>query len=412
MDGITGASLRHLRLFETVARLRSVRKAADVFHLSQPAVTQAVAKLERQVDTVLFERRSSGTYLTPAGEILAARVGRMFQQIEDALAAFCLDEEQTRSLASIAERITRPQIRTLNAMADGSSFAEATRRGSSPASLHRAARELERSLGRSLVQKGLDGLAVTPAGCELARQLSLAMRELEWGVEEVRAATGDEAGQLRIGAMPLAGSFLLTPVLNDFMRCSARARLQVRTGDRHDLTKALRLGEVDFVVGLMREPADLDEIEQEPLITLPYVLVARRGHPLARKAKVTRKDLEDYDWIAPTHSASRRVAFDRLMATMGKTPHISIEASSLSTIRLLSDGSDHLALLARFEFEHERSDRGLSLLPFAGIEPAHPLGIMRRANWQPTPLHRHFLELIRAHAAALAAGETRRDQAA
>ena len=39
-------SLRHLKLFESVARLFSVRRASEECHLSQPAVTQATASLD------------------------------------------------------------------------------------------------------------------------------------------------------------------------------------------------------------------------------------------------------------------------------------------------------------------------------------------------------------------------------
>jgi LysR family transcriptional regulator, regulator for genes of the gallate degradation pathway len=412
MRDFAGPSLRHLRLFETVARIQSVRKAAELAHLTQPAVTQAVAKLESQIGATLFDRRNSGTYLTPAGEILSVRLGRMFHQIEEALATFGISGDARRSLISVAERITRPHIRALAALADGGSVSDAIRCGMSKASLHRAAREVERNLGKPLFFKGADGVMITAAGAELARKLSLAMREPEWAVEEIEAAAGKGSGEIRIGAMPLAGSFLLTPVLNEFMRSSSQVRLQVRTGDGHDVIKALRLGEVDFVVGVTRNKPDFDDIEQEPLIPLPYVLVARRDHPLARKAKVTQADLEQYDWIAPTHSAARREAFDRLVASMRKPPHVSIEASPLSTIRLLLGGNDRLALLTRFDYEHEGVAGGLTVLPFAVIEPALPVGIIKRAKWTPTPLHVRFLDLIRGHAASLTRQGLRSGEAA
>jgi LysR family transcriptional regulator of gallate degradation len=61
-------SLRHLKLFESVARLSSVRRASEECHLSQPAVTQAIAKLEEQIGASLLERGASGSYLNPLGE--------------------------------------------------------------------------------------------------------------------------------------------------------------------------------------------------------------------------------------------------------------------------------------------------------------------------------------------------------
>ena len=47
-------NFRHLRVFREVARLRSVSAAAEQVHLSQPAVTQAICKLEGELGAELF----------------------------------------------------------------------------------------------------------------------------------------------------------------------------------------------------------------------------------------------------------------------------------------------------------------------------------------------------------------------
>jgi DNA-binding transcriptional LysR family regulator len=388
-----------------VADLQSVRQAANAVHLSQPAVTQAITKLESQIGASLFDRRSSGTYLNPAGEIFAARTNMMFKQIEDALAAFGVSPGKGRTLGSIIERITRPQIRSLTAVANGRSFADAARRiNISQASFHRAARELERNLGKPLFHNSVYGIVTTRGGTELARRLALAVREIEWGMEEIEASSGRRGGQLRVGAMPLAGSFLLAPAINELTVQFPHAQVRVRTGDGQSLTKALRFGEIDFVVGLTRPDADPAEIEQEPLAASPYVVVARRNHPLSRKAKITKADLEACDWIVPMPEATRRVTFDNLFASMRKPPKANIETYALSTIRLLLCGSDRLTLLTRFEFESERATGALTVLPFGPLEPAHFIGVTRRARWSPTALHLKFLELMRAQAAALVRG--------
>jgi LysR family transcriptional regulator of gallate degradation len=404
MDKVAVWSLRHLRVFEMVARLQSVRKAADAVRLTQPVVTQAIAKLESQLDTVLFERRSNGTYLTPAGAILAARVRRMFEQIEAALVGVGVPSGSRQSVSSIAERITRTQIRAFAAIANGPAIEGAEQTGISQSSLFHTARELERCLGISVLQKGAAGLAMTEEGTNLARRLLIAMREVECGVEEIRADADQRGGQIRIGAMLLAGSLLLAPVLNDLTKCCPNARVEVRTGDVGYLSGALLRGEVDFVVGLCGS-VESDKIEQELLVALPYVLAVRRNHPLTKKAKIELADLEEYELIAPSRQAARRDAFDRLVASFAKVPLANIQASGLSTVRSLLSGSDRLALLTRFELEHESVSGALIALPFGPIEPAHSLGVARRSNWKPTPLQMRFLELIRGHAKAISQTE-------
>jgi DNA-binding transcriptional LysR family regulator len=406
LDEAALPSLRHLRVFAMVADLKSARKAADAVHLSQPAVTQAIAKVESQVGAVLFERHRSGTYLSAAGEIFAFRARLVFEQIEEALIAFGVSNGRGKNLDSIAQRITRPQIRGLTAIASCRSFAEAARKlDISPASLHRAARDLERTLGKPLFHNSVIGIVTTRAGAELARKLSLAMREIEWGIEEIKAAAGQLGGQLRVGAMPMAGSFLLATVLNQLADHFPAAHVQVRTGDGAALTKSLQLGEIDFVVGLNRIAFDPAEIEQEALLSSPYVLVARRGHPLADKAEISTKDLEAYGWIAPIHGAIRRAAFDRVCASMDNPPRANIEAYSLSTIRSLISESDRLTLLTRFEFDCEKCAGALTILPYRVVTPAHSIGVARRARWTPTALHLKFLDLMRARAAEIAGSE-------
>jgi DNA-binding transcriptional LysR family regulator len=58
-------NLRHLRALLSIAEKGSITAAADSVSLSQPALTQGLAKLERQFGYTMFERRSGGMVPTP-----------------------------------------------------------------------------------------------------------------------------------------------------------------------------------------------------------------------------------------------------------------------------------------------------------------------------------------------------------
>lgn len=399
MDTAVTSTLRHLRAFQMVARLNNIRRAAEAVHLTQPAVTLAIAKLEGQAGAILFDRQSRGTYPTAAGEILAARIDRMFDRIETALSE--LAPAPARGCGSVADRITRAQVRAL-AVAAGDSPADDGEGGVSRSSLHRTVRDLERLLGAPLVRNSAAGLTATPTGVELSRRLAVALAEIDCGIAEIADERQRQDALLRIGALPMTGSFVIGPVLNDLAQACPEARLEVRTGDRDHLTRALLRGEVDLVVGLLREQSHPDAVAQEPLVELPYVLVARQGHPLAGRSALRLADLEGFDWVAPNPGTVRRETFDRLVDGMSKKPAANLQASSLSTLRLLVAGSDRLALLTRFEFEQDRQDGDLCDLDFWPIAPVHRLGITTRANWQPTPLHARFADLVRGRASRIA----------
>jgi LysR family transcriptional regulator, regulator for genes of the gallate degradation pathway len=380
-------SLRHLKLFESVARLSSVRRASEECHLSQPAVTQAIAKLEEQIGASLLERGASGSYLNPLGVIFHRRTERLFVLIEEALVELGVPAGHAPVMAS---RITRSQIRSLIAIVENGSFAQAARAlDVSPATLSRAARDLESDLRRPLYQRTASGIAATPAGAKFARKLKLATREIDWGIEELDSAKGSLRGQIVIGAMQLAGSYLLASVLNEFIAAHPQATVRIWNGSSGAMLRSLRGGDVD--VGLLRDPVP-EDLVQESLAEAPYVIAARRGHPLLRKKKVTLDELAAYDWVVGTPGACRRVCFDALFAGQ-RRPTARVETSSLPTIRLVLARSDCLTLFTSYELMYE--DDALAAVPYGPIEPIPAIGVTTRADWLPTQLQVNFLRLIR-----------------
>src|SRR5487761_570872 len=140
------ASIRHLKVFESVAHLRGFQKASEECHLSQPAVTQAVAKLEEQLGVPLLVRRASGSYLNEFGVAFHRRLQRLFAQIEEALVELGVPSSPVPP-SQMAGRISRSQVRSLIAVVENGSFAQAAGAlGLSQTSLQRSARDLERIL--------------------------------------------------------------------------------------------------------------------------------------------------------------------------------------------------------------------------------------------------------------------------
>jgi DNA-binding transcriptional LysR family regulator len=85
------ATLRQLKVFEAVARLLSFSRAAEELHLTQPAVSTQVSKLEAHAGNALFEQFGKKIYLTPAGaELLriAREIIQQFDAAESAMAQF------------------------------------------------------------------------------------------------------------------------------------------------------------------------------------------------------------------------------------------------------------------------------------------------------------------------------------
>lgn len=81
-------TIRHLKIFNTVADEGGMSRAAKKLHISQPTVSQAVAELEKYYGVKLFERLSQKIYLTKEGELMLSfsrHILDSFEQMEDAV---------------------------------------------------------------------------------------------------------------------------------------------------------------------------------------------------------------------------------------------------------------------------------------------------------------------------------------
>ena len=63
-------SLYQLQIFQTVAQEGSISRAAEQLYLTQPAVSQHIRGLEKDLGVRLFERGPRGVELTPSGQVL------------------------------------------------------------------------------------------------------------------------------------------------------------------------------------------------------------------------------------------------------------------------------------------------------------------------------------------------------
>lgn len=77
-------TLRQLKIFEAAAHHLSYSRAADILHLTQPAVSMQIKQLEESVGLPLFEQLGKKVYLTEAGSELYHYSIIILQQLSDA----------------------------------------------------------------------------------------------------------------------------------------------------------------------------------------------------------------------------------------------------------------------------------------------------------------------------------------
>jgi DNA-binding transcriptional LysR family regulator len=85
-ERIDGINLDRLRSFRALAEELNFTRAAARLHLTQPALSQQIRALERQLGAPLVRREPRGCTLTEVGVLVAAEAGRLLAEVEAAAA--------------------------------------------------------------------------------------------------------------------------------------------------------------------------------------------------------------------------------------------------------------------------------------------------------------------------------------
>lgn len=395
---MTLPNLRHLQAFHEVVATGSISAAAVRMHLTQSAVTQAIAAIERHFDVSLFTRHATGMQPTAAGKICDERVQRALTQLRDGLQELAGSELGAAEREQLFRRITGAQLSSLVKLVEFRNFTHAARAsGVSQPTMHRAARTLEHTLNATLFEKTSYGVVPTREAEKLSRRAHLAFVEIAQARADIDALRGRESGRTVIGAMALARSFILPSALIAFTREHPEHAVSIMEGTYENLLAGLQSGQVDFLIGALRESRPSAGIVQEHLFNDPLSIVVRAGHPLARKRKLTARDLDAYPWIAPRATSPLRAHFDALFKELGlDPPQRFIECNSPGAARAFLMEGDHMMLSSTNQVHYELQAGMLVCLPHPAGNVLRSIGLTVRDDWRPTQAQARLLAILRS----------------
>ncbi|ANN74559.1 hypothetical protein BAU08_04450 [Bordetella bronchialis] len=379
-------NLRRLRAFLGVVQEGSVHRAAEALHLTQPTVTRAIQKLERDIGHPLFERTSTGMTATPIGLAAARRAARALgylQAAENELARLP-GGAAARSAPRIAHALTSRHLQALTALSEqGTQSAAAATLSLSQPAITQALSDLERLVGTPLLLRTSRGMAATAAGEILLRRGKLALAEITACASDIAEHLGAITGTVAVGVLPICGTLLVPRAVNRLLRDHPDLRVVLVDGPYDTLLQKLREGQVDVMVGPLRDPCPADT-RQEALFDGALSVIARQGHPLSRHRELTLAELSRWEWVLPSRGTPARAIVERVMARAGvPMPPNPVEADALATLRALLMESERVAMISRHQIYFEERGGMLAVLPVELADTARSIGMTLRADAQP-----------------------------
>jgi DNA-binding transcriptional LysR family regulator len=191
---------------------------------------------------------------------------------------------------------------------------------------------LEREFAVKLFERRGPHITLTYDGQRLF-ELSAPLVEAIEGLEKSFSALRESAeqGVVTIAAGGSTLQYLLPPFVENFTRLFPLVDVRL-----HNLTgkvglEMLRAGEVDFAVGPMLDtPSD---IAFHPLVTFEPTLICRRDHPLARRKRVTLRDIVKYPLILPPKNLSTHRIVEDVLSKHSLDYDVKLEVGGYDVIK-------------------------------------------------------------------------------
>src|SRR5436853_334853 len=90
--------IQQARIVAALVKAGSMMGAAEELGITQPAISTALGKLEKQLGVVIFHRSRKGLQLTHQGKLLLPGIGRLLDAENEILQKFTVQSESSGSL--------------------------------------------------------------------------------------------------------------------------------------------------------------------------------------------------------------------------------------------------------------------------------------------------------------------------
>ncbi len=394
-----GINLRHLRAFSAVAEAGSIAAASQALFRVASGVTRAIAELEGALGRPLFERRSRGMALNSYGDLVLVRARRIAREFEDARAqlaarggigasadvhslfASILNGRRLAVIASLVEKRNMPAV--------------AREFGITQPAVSGALKDLEGGLGVALLDRKTRGLFATPAGEIVAFYFKRVLSELRHIGPDIAASEGTLQGSVTVGALPLGRTQILPLAIASLLARHPGLHVATVESPYDALAASLRSGDIDFILGALRSPAQARDLQQEALFEDRIAVIARAGHPLARAARIDFDALRQARWALSRQGSPSRELLERFFSAAQEAPLLpAVETGDLAVLRGLLLESDMLTAISAHQLHYEIRDGSLVVLDFSLDETRRDIGLSQRLGAFPSPGARALMQEI------------------
>ena len=190
-------------------------------------------------------------------------------------------------------------------------------------------KKMELQLGIDLFIRSQRETVPTPAARELLPRVEKILSDLD---TTLSALTNPVGGQVTVASIPSVSALVLPPMIAEFEAKHARVRIVVRDAmtESQRMIDLLKAGEFDCALGVA--PPKEDNLQFSPILQDRMAAVVPRGHPLAKRSRLSWAQIATQPLITTTDRSNVRMLVDQAFASNGLSVKPKAEVSLVSTV--------------------------------------------------------------------------------
>lgn len=176
--------------------------------------------------------------------------------------------------------------------------------------------ELERILGVPLLSRGPQGMVLTKIGRAFEHRVNTLLNDLERAVDELHQLSQQSQGNVVFGCSHLPALSVLPSLVNKFQEEHPTSNITIIEGQLCELVSSLRLGRLDFFIGIASPEISMSEFVVEQTINAEFCIIARKGHALSNCRSLS--ELQGAKWYFPSTRTGYYKDLERFIFPKGK----------------------------------------------------------------------------------------------
>jgi DNA-binding transcriptional LysR family regulator len=250
-------------------------------------------------------------------------------------------------------------------------------------------RSLEQHLKARLLDRTSRSVELTRTGSELLPRFERLLREAETLISDLRDATSNSRGIVRLAALPSIASSILPDAIQSFRAGHPNVYFALRDVVAKRILELIRTEEVDF--GIVGGEVPQREVEIIASVQDQMHVVYPAGHLIGRQKALGIEHLTRYPLIMMDAETSVRAVVDGAFYASGLMPKPACEATYMMTAVAMVTAGLGLAILpgSAREIQIERNVRSR---PIDNPAFSRKISVIKRAGRTLPPLSETFVQ--------------------